>query len=416
MEETGNNNAQLPVRIAMIGAGNRARKYLEYILSNPGEARLVAVVDPNELRRDEIAQKCNLPADRQYAAAEEFFAQGHIADAVIIVSPDNCHYAQSVAAINAGYHILLEKPVAQSVEEARDIARRAHQAGVVVNVCYVLHFHPYFIKLRELVNSGRYGRLVSVSHRAPVGIDRASHVYVRSMWGRKEKSGPLFTSKCCHDLDYLLWLTGAHCVRLGSYGTLRWFKEENAPAGSAARCVDCKVEESCPYSAVDLYKRRKDWISNFDIKPGETLDDAIDRELHDGPYGRCIYRCDNNVTDRQTVTMELDNGVIVDMTLDVFTTRNNRVTTLLMTGAEIEGDESTIRVTTFRPRTTEIYDFSETLNAPLHAGADLLTVKNFLDAIHGRPQDSHTSVEDAVESQELCDLIEQSRETSSKSL
>lgn len=399
----------LPVRIAMIGAGNRARKYLDYILSNPSMAQVVAVVDPNPLRRHEIALKCGLTDAAEFSDATDFFALGHIADAVIIASPDDCHYPQSMAAIALGYHIMLEKPVAQTVEEAREIAEAARRAGLIVNVCYVLHFHPYFIKLRELVTSGEYGKIISVSHRAPVGIDRAAHVYVRGIWGRKETSGPLFTSKCCHDLDYLLWITGSRYKSVNSYGTLRWFTPANAPAGSTPRCIDCQVEDTCPYSAVDLYRRRRDWVSNFDIKPGQTLGDAIEQELREGPCGRCIYHCDNDVTDRQTVSMEMEDGSIVDMTLDVFTTRNNRITTILMTGAEIEGDESTIRVTTFRPHVTTVYDFSDLVNAPYHAGADLLTVKNFIDSIHGQPDDTHTTIDDAIESQELCDLIEASR-------
>lgn len=394
----------------MIGAGNRARKYLEYILSHPDRARLVGVVEPNPLRLDAFAASCPaLPPDGCYASVDEFFARGRMADAVIIATPDDCHYDHSMRAIALGYHVLLEKPVAQTEAEAVEIAEAAARAGVVVNVCYVLHFHPYFAKLRELAHSGELGSIVSVTHRSPVGIDRAAHVYVRGAWGRKETSGPLFTSKCCHDIDYLMWLIGSPCRRISSYGSLRWFTAANAPAGSADRCVDCGIEDRCPFSAVDLYRRRREWISNFDVPAGTTVDDAIERELRDGVYGRCVYRCDNDVVDRQVVAVETENGVVIDFSMDLFTTDCRRTTRISLTNGEIYGDEKGITVTTFRPRSTRYIDFSHTLGAPFHAGADFATVANFIDAIGGKPDTSSTDIMTAVESQRACDAIEAAR-------
>lgn len=401
--------AKKPLSVVLIGAGNRARKYLEYILSAPHRARLAGVADPNPLRREAIASRCSLPAECCYASADDFFALGRVADAVIIATPDHCHYRQSMQAIALGYHVLLEKPVSQTDYEAAAIAAAAEKAGVVVNVCYVLHFHPYFVKLRQLALSGELGRIVSVSHRSPVGIDRATHVYVRGAWGRKETSGPLLTSKCCHDIDFLIWLTGSRVKRVSSYGTLRWFTRDNAPEGAADRCISCRAEESCPFSAVDLYRRRHDWISNFDVPEGSTIDEAIERELATGRYGRCIYACDNDVVDRQVVAMETESGITIDFSMDLFTADCRRTTRISLTGGEITGDEESITVTTFRPRATKRYDFSTSFNAPFHCGADLATVENFINAINGAPDHSHTGIDDAIESQRTCDAIEAAR-------
>lgn len=395
--------------VVLVGAGNRARKYLEYIISSPDRARLVGVVDPNPLRREAIASRCSLPAEACYDSADDFFALGRVADAVIIATPDDCHYRQSMQAIALGYHVLLEKPISQTDEEAAAIAAAATKAGVVVNVCYVLHFHPYFVRLRQLALSGELGRIVSVSHRSPVGIDRSTHVYVRGAWGRKETSGPLLTSKCCHDIDFLIWLIGSRMKRVSSFGTLRWFTHENAPEGAAARCIECGVEADCPFSAIDLYRRRHDWISNFDVPEGSTIDDAIERELATGRYGRCVYECDNDVVDRQVVTMETESGVTIDFSMDLFTADPRRITRISLTGGEIVGDEESITVTTFRPRATRRYDFSAMFNKPFHCGADLATVENFINAINGAHDDSHTGIEDAIESQRTCDAIERSR-------
>lgn len=403
------NASREPVSIVMIGAGNRARKYLEYIIATPSHARVVGVVEPNALRRNAMADHCNLPAEARYDSVESFFNAGKIADGVIIATPDVYHYEHSMRAISLGYHVLLEKPIAQTDAEAAEIAEAASRAGVVCNVCYVLHFHPYFVKLRELARSGRLGRIVSVSHRSPVGIDRSTHVYVRGAWGRKETSGPLLTSKCCHDIDYILWLTGSRCRRVSSYGSLGWFKRENAPEGSASRCIDCAVESTCPYSAVDLYRNRREWINNFDVPEGTTMSQAIERELASGPYGQCVYRCDNDVVDRQVVAMEMESGITVDFAMDLFTPDCRRTTRIIMTNGEIIGDERGITVNKLRPRESEYYDFSDLMRAPFHAGADLMTVGNFIDAINGLPDESSTDIVSVLESQRVCDAIEESR-------
>lgn len=409
------NTSHEPVSVVMIGAGNRARKYLEYIIATPSRARVVAVVEPNALRRNAMADHCNLPAEARYDSVERFFEAGRIADGVIIATPDIYHYEHSMRAISLGYHVLLEKPIAQTDAEAADIARAARAAGVVCNVCYVLHFHPYFVKLRELARSGRLGRIVSVSHRSPVGIDRTTHVYVRGAWGRKETSGPLLTSKCCHDIDYILWLTGSRCRNVSSYGSLGWFTSAHAPEGSAPRCIDCGVESGCPYSAVDLYRRRREWISNFDVPEGTTMDDAIERELATGPYGRCVYHCDNDVVDRQVVAMEMESGVTVDFAMDMFTPHSRRTTRIIMTNGEIIGNEMGITVNKLRPRESEYYDFSDLVGAPFHAGADLMTVENFINAIDGVRDESCTDISSVLESQRTCDAIEIARMQSSRS-
>ena len=160
-----------PVRIVVIGAGNRANKYLEYARRYPDRLQPVAVVDVNDLRRHAFARDFGLPACRSYAHYDDFFADGVEADMVLISTPENVHFDPAVKAIDAGYHILLEKPIAQHLEECREIARRARERGVMVGVCHVLRYHPYFAKIREIVASGELGQVVSVNHTAAVGLD-----------------------------------------------------------------------------------------------------------------------------------------------------------------------------------------------------------------------------------------------------
>lgn len=400
-----------PVRIVVIGAGNRANKYLEYARRYPDRLQPVAVVDVNDLRRHAFARDFGLPACRSYAHYDDFFADGVEADMVLISTPENVHFDPAVKAIDAGYHILLEKPIAQHLEECREIARRARERGVMVGVCHVLRYHPYFAKIRELVASGRLGHVVSVNHTASVGLDRATHSYVRGIFRRESEANPILLAKCCHDIDFLLWLTGSHCRLLSSFGSLRWFRAENAPAQSAARCIDCPVEKQCPYSAVDLYYNRRDWISNFDIPAGATLDEVILRELRSGDYGRCVFRCDNDVVDHQIVSMEMDNDVTISFSMDAFTLGDQRETHIRLTHGEIDGDERTLRVRKFRGGEERVYDFSGLLEKPFHAGADLLLIEDFVDTLSRREHRFRTAIANSVESHRICFEAERSRLT-----
>lgn len=403
-------SARKPVSIVAIGAGNRANKYIQYILDNPDKAKLVGVVEINQVRSRAVAQKAGLNDTQCFDSYIDFFNLPKCADAVIISTPDNEHFCPAMLAIEKGYHVLLEKPIAQTMEECEAIAEAAKKNNVIVEVCYVLHFHPYFRKLYQLVQSGEYGRIVSINHKAPVGVDRMSHVYVRGVWNKKSTSGPLFTSKCCHDVDFITWITKCRCNKISSFGSLNWFKSENAPSGSAEFCVDCTVEKSCPFSAVNLYKRRRDWVSNFDIPEGTTFDEAIDNVLRTTPYGRCVYKSDNDVVDHQVVIMEFENGVTANLSMDVFTTSNIRTTHIQLTDGEIYGDEYSIKATKFLTRQTQEFDFSDSYGAPFHAGADFLTVENFVNAINNHDvSEACNNIYEAIESHRICVAAETSR-------
>ena len=398
-----------PVRIVVIGAGNRAHKYLEYARRNPEQLRLAAIVEVNDLRRRAMADAFGLPDKYCYAHYDDFFAEGLDADMVLISTPENAHFDPAVKAIDAGYHVLLEKPIAQHLEECREIARRARERGVMVGVCHVLRYHPYFAKIREIVASGELGQVVSVNHTAAVGLDRATHSYVRGIFRRERESNPILLAKCCHDIDFLLWLTEARCRKLSSFGSLRWFRAENAPKGSTPRCIDCPLEKECPYSAVDLYYNRRDWISNFDVPEGATLDEVILRQLRTGDYGRCVFRCDNDVVDHQIVSMEMENDVTISFSMDAFTLGDQRETHIRLTHGEIDGDERILRVRRFRGGEEQVYDFSGILGKPFHAGADLNLVEDFVDTISRREHRFRTSIGKSVESHRICFEAERSR-------
>lgn len=403
------NKEQRPVSIVAIGAGNRTNKYLEYVRKNPDKARLIGVVELNDLRRQKVADEFDLDASCCYTDYRDFFRSPLKADAVMICTPENKHFEPAMLAIEAGYHVLLEKPIAQTLEECLAIGEAARRKNVIVSVCHVLRYHPYFIKLKELACSGELGNIISINHCTSVGVDRATHSFVRGLWSREADTNPMLISKCCHDIDFLLWLTKTRCRKITSFGSLRWFRSKNAPEGSAERCIDCKVEAQCPFSAVDLYRVRRDWISNFDIPQGKTIDQVIEDELREGKYGRCIYHCDNDVVDHQIVSMEMDSEVTINFSMDLFTLKDHRKTHICLTEGEIDGNETLLRVRRFRGGAETVYDFSNLSHQPFHAGADLDIVADFIDAIHSEEKYLRTSIDLSVESHRICFEAERSR-------
>ena len=400
-----------PVRIVAIGAGNRTNKYLEYVRMHPDRLQLVGVVEVNANRMQRIAEEFKLDSNHCFADYNDFFAHPLPADAVLIATPENLHYDPCIKAIEAGYHVLLEKPIAQTLEECNDIAVRAQRKGVLVGVCHVLRYHPYFMKIKEIVDSDELGAVISINHTASVGLDRSLHGFVRGLWSKEENTNPMLIAKCCHDIDLLLWLTRTPCKRLTSFGSLRWFRSENAPMNSSDRCINCHIEAKCPYSAVDLYYNRRDWISNFDIPEGRTLNEVLLEELRHGRYGRCVFHCDNDVVDHQILSMEMESGVTVNFSMDIFASDDCRETHVKLTHGEIDGNEVRLRVRKFRDNEERVFDFSHISKKPFHAGADLKLVDDFVKALSCKEHKLRTSIENSVESHRICYEAERSRLT-----
>ncbi len=399
-----------PTSIVAIGVGNRMRKYLTYVEQHPERARLVAVVEPDEIRRKAVAEKFEVPEDHCFNTYDDFFASDIDVEAAFICTPENDHYRPCMQALDRGCHVLLEKPAAQTPEHLDAISKKAREVGKEVCICHVLRYHPCFIKVKELIASGKYGRIISITHTEDVGLDRMCHSYVRGTMNSEKGNNPMLLAKCCHDIDFLLWLSEAKCVSVSSYGSLLWFRSENAPEGSASRCVHCDIEEKCPYSAVDLYWWRREWISNFDIPEGKTLDDVLRKELKEGNFGRCVYHCDNDVVDNQVVTMRMDDGSLITLHMDIFTQRDGRTTDIKMTGGEIFSDGKHIRATHFASRECSTFEYSSLNSNPFHGGADLRLVEQFLNAVRGEGKvKASTTIDEAIRVHQICLEADESR-------
>ncbi|GAA1150878.1 Gfo/Idh/MocA family oxidoreductase [Streptomyces hebeiensis] len=339
------------VTLALVGSGLRGRSYARHAVSS-GLGRVVAVAEPDPYRRRSAAAEFGIPAERVYTDWTELAAQPRLADATIIATQDRLHVDPAVRFADLGYHILLEKPMAVAERDAVAISEAAERNDILLAVCHVLRYTPYTRALRRLLESGAIGRLVSVQHLEPVGWWHQAHSFVRGNWRRQDTSAPMLLTKSCHDIDWLIHLFGELPERVSSFGGLSHFRAEDRPEGAADRCLDCPLEPGCPYSAKRLYlgclgdPDQEFWPLSA-VTEDHTERGVLDA-LRTGPYGRCVYACDNDVVDHQVVNMEFASGATCSFTMSAFTPMEHRRTRLLGTHGFVDGDGRTLRVVDFR--------------------------------------------------------------------
>jgi predicted dehydrogenase len=370
-----------PVTAIIIGAGGRGNIYAKYAEINPKEMKVVGVAEPVELRNERMAKAYNISKENRFVTWEDIFERPKFADVCVITTPDHLHYGPAMAALEKGYDLLLEKPIAQSWKECNDILQLATTKNSNVAVCHVLRYAPYFKQMRHVVRSGQIGEVISVQHLEPVEAVHMSHSYVRGNWRKTKESNPMLLAKSCHDLDILRWIIDKPCNTVSSFGSLTLFRKDKAPAGVPKRCTDgCPVEKECPFSAFKVYLRDKKYLWHLDLP--EKTDECILKALREGPYGRCVYYCDNDVVDHQVVNMQFDGGVTADFAMIGLTSYAGRRTRVFGTKGDIVGDQETLEVADFTSgKRIQWTDEAYAKDHNGHGGGDHRLVRDFIQAV-----------------------------------
>ena len=309
-----------PLRIACIGCGSRAQTYTELAARRPDRFQIVAGADPVAGRVEKIRRISGRADFRGFGQAAELLAAGKIADVMIVATQDNDHFEHCRGALEAGYDVLLEKPIATRVPQVLEIERAAARAGRRVMVCFVLRFAAFYRKAREIIDSGAVGEIVSIQASEGVMPWHQAHSFVRGHWAVSGESSPMIISKCCHDTDILHWLVRRPCVRVSSFGSLGFFRPERAPAGAPKRCTDgCPVGDACPYNAIRYTTdMRAPWLAMAYDRAQEASVEEIVQWLRGSPWGRCVYHCGNDAVDRQVLALEFEGGVTGTFTMTAF--------------------------------------------------------------------------------------------------
>lgn len=407
------------IRVAIVGLGSRGKDtYAKTakLFSDRMEITAIADIVPEKVAA--VAAEYGVPENRCFDSAESLLREEKLADVLFICTMDKQHYGHAIPALKKGYHLLLEKPVSPDLAECREIEETARKYNRHVVVCHVLRYTPFYGELKRLIDAGTIGDVVSIQAIENVAYWHQAHSFVRGNWRSSDETSPMILQKSCHDMDILLWLAGKRCERVSSFGSLRLFKPECAPEGAAKRCLDgCKVKESCPFDAERFYltdgvcKGKTGWP--MDVLALEPTEESIREALKNGPYGRCVYYCDNNVVDHQIVNMELAGGATVSFTMCAFTSRPHREIKIMGTRGDITASMGTniIDVGVFgeEHQYIDVKELAKDLSG--HAGGDNRMVGELLDLVAGETKTDAalTSIDRSLESHYAALAAEYSR-------
>lgn len=450
-----------PITAVLIGAGNRGMLYGRYALKNPRKLNFLAVAEPIETRLEKFSKKHRIPREQQFRHWKELLAQQKLADAAFICTQDQMHTEATLQALDRGYHVLLEKPMATTLGDCLRIIAKAREKKQFLAVCHVLRYTEFFSTVHDAIHQGLVGRIISVQHSENIAWYHFSHSYVRGEWANRKLSSPVILAKCCHDLDLLYWLIGSAPTRIGSFGSLLHFRQENAPKNGPEFCVEgCPIGDSCLYYAPRLYidivpieqiackseNRLFRMIMSFRqrhtglltllsriVRPlryirywrwwpvsylytgqqEDYTDEAKQKILRSSPYGRCVYRTCNDVVDHQVVNIEFENGVTASLTMHGFSEREGRIIRIDGTKATLIGE---FNLTGERIRLFDHYTGEEKLllkrkprvRTIPHGGGDSRLVDSFVENLRSE-QRPLTSAQESLESHLMAFAADMSR-------
>ena len=403
--------------VAILGVGSRgADAYGNLLMKFPERFKIVSLCDLRQERLTRFGKIFGVDPALCFLDEGEFFKEKR-ADLLIIATLDKDHVRQCLKAFELGYDIMMEKPITDNREECLQILAAQKKYGGKALVCHVLRYAPAFLKIDEILQSGAIGKLVAINATEQVCYWHQAHSYVRGNWRRSEDTTPMILAKCCHDLDLLQFYTRSKCRSVSSVGDLVHFKKKNAPDGAAERCVDCKYVETCPYSAKAFYidhwkkvgKPENNWPYNV-IAPAPSTEEKLTDAVKTGPYGRCVFRCDNDVVDHQITQMTFENGVKATLTMTAFTAGGGRRFFFYGTEGELVLDEAAgvIRLKKFN-RPEETIELKSLADSGFgHGGGDFGLVNSLYDMLEGKAT-AETALEASIESHLIGICAEESR-------
>ncbi|KAH9850726.1 streptomycin biosynthesis protein StrI [Lenzites betulinus] len=414
-----------PVTLAIVGCGQRGRGYAAWAMQEPTLAKVVAIAEPMPKTRAIMAEAHSVDKTLVFETYEDLLKASadtlqtigrRLADAVVIAVQDHMHLEVTLAFAAQGYHILCEKPMGTTVEACVKMEAAVKKAGIIFGMGHVLRYSPYNKAMMEVIRTANLGQLINIVHIEPVGYYHFAHSYVRGNWSREETSSFSLMTKSCHDLDILChYLAPALPSKISSFGSLQHFRKASKPseAGAATRCTDCAHERDCAYSAKKIYlepvmQGQTGWPAAV-LVDGLPDIENIGAALASGPYGRCVYECDNDVCDNQVVNVAFASGATASFTMVAQTSLIcERQTRLHFAYGEIVGDMSAFTLTDFRTRKSTVHRPQSEGGG--HGGGDAGLISAFVEAVRtGRQEVLGTDVSEVLRSHLAVFAAEKSR-------
>ena len=399
---------------AVLGAGGRGRNLSDWVAENPAAGCVVAVAEPVEARRRELAAKHAIAPENQFETWQELLSRPRLADVVLNTTMELEHVDSSVKALDAGYHMLLEKPMATTLADCIAIDEARQRNNAIVSVCHSQRYHVVYTELKRMLDQGVIGELVSLDQLEGVGHLHMAHSFIRGNWGKASASSFMLMTKSCHDIDLLAFLVARPCRRVSSFGSLKFFRPENAPPDAPPFCMDgCPHEPTCPYSALRIYQqfRETHWFARH-AKLLERSQDEQLQALRTGPFGRCVWRCDNDVVDHQVVSLDFDGDVTGTFTMTGLTAggMDGRFIRLHGTRGCLRADVRRNRIDLWRFQDDAHVRFDLPSQPGGHGGADSNIMANFVQALRTNdPTAVLTGTAESLASHRIVFAAEQAR-------
>ncbi len=403
---------EIKLNCLVIGLGDRGSRFCNNIPDLGG--KVVAIADPDIKKRDFFAEKYDIPSELAFEMGEDALESELPFDAIYIATPDKTHTQLAITALRKGYNVLLEKPMALKPSQCIKIIKAQEKSGKSLAVCHVLRYAPFFKGIKQVAQSGELGKIISIDLVEEVGYWHFAHSYVRGNWRREDEASPVILAKSCHDLDIISWLADSTPKSIFSKGSLNIFKKENAPPASTDRCINCPVED-CIFDARKFYLNHRGeikWPYNV-ISPTDTSEKAREKAIEEGPYGKCVYKCDNDVCDFQEVLTYFKNGVRANFVLRAGGSQPTRRITVYFERGKISGNmwRGKLTKTTYSGRRNEdVEEEIDTNQLGGHGGGDPRLIKDFFETIKSQnSKDNLTSAQRSLQSHLMAFVAEISR-------
>lgn len=406
------------ITVSIIGVGlSGGESYGRYFHQATDKYKITDICDIDPTRLIKYGEAFSIPVDHRFVTEESFFQEKR-SDLLVIATMEKTHSRIARKALHLGYDIMLEQPVSEEPDELRALVSEARRRNKKIVVCHVLRYSSMVRKLKKILDSGEIGRLMSMDATENVVFWHDAHGFVRGNWRNSTIATPMIISKCCHDLDLLQYFAGSKCSAISSMGSLAFFKQENAPEGSTERCVDCPLVNSCVYSAKTIYiDFWKMWGRPNNVMPMNALTDKLpiteedlQHAIETGPYGRCVFRCDNDVVDNQKVIMQFENGITATLNMEAFVKQGGRELRLFGTKGHLELNEPADRITLHRHLgEDESWSISSLEGKDDHAHRVRKMIDTFYNVLIGENDEIETSIDGAVESHYMAIAAEESR-------
>lgn len=395
-------------KLAVLGYGGRGAIYGEYALTYPDQFKLVAVCDIDDNRLC-VPKQHGVPTFKDY---KEFLDAGLEIDLLAICTQDAQHKEHALYALERGYDLLLEKPIAQNKEDCIEICECAKKNNRKVYVCHVLRYSKFYSTVKDIIDSGELGEVVNIQAQEGVSYYHISNSFVRGPWRNTKESCPMILAKCCHDMDIIRYLMGEKCVSVNSYGSRKFFNEEHAPEGATQYCSDCPHAGTCIYDAKTIYTHPEyKWMAGYFVHDGDNSNENIIKKLKGCQYDKCVFKTDNDVVDNQQVLMLFENGKTAVHTMTGFTRRIYRDLKVHGTKAELYGvmEDSYIEVRTFGGGVRQINVDTSAATLGGHNGSDFFMMQQLYNELNGVKGKGITYLDVSLESHLMSFAAEESR-------